>query len=58
MRFAGEHVFAVLGFSHEKLTTEFRVAQIVDSMAISGHRVSDELRGQMTRIINGVVRAD
>ncbi|WP_159269961.1 antitoxin VbhA family protein [Zhongshania aliphaticivorans] len=27
-------------------------------MAISGHRVSDELRAQMTRIINGEVTAD
>jgi hypothetical protein len=41
-----------------KLTTELRVAQIVGSMAISGHRVSDELRDQMTRIINGEVTAD
>ena len=41
-----------------KLTTEFRVAQVVGSMAISGHRVSDELRAQMTRIINGEVTAE
>lgn len=41
-----------------KLTTEFRVDQIVGSMAISGHRVSDELRAQMTRIINGEVTAE
>lgn len=27
-------------------------------MAISGHRVPDELRAQMTRIINGEVTAD
>jgi len=41
-----------------KLTTEFRVAQVVGSMAISGHRVPDELLAQMTRIINGEVTAD
>lgn len=27
-------------------------------MAVSGHRVSDELHDQMTRIINGEVAAD
>lgn len=38
-----------------KITTEYRVAQIVGSMAISGVRVSDETRDNMTRVINGEV---
>lgn len=47
-----------LVMSKLKLTTEIRVAQVVGSFAISGRRVSDELRAQMTRIINGEVAAD
>lgn len=39
------------------LTTEFRVTQVVGSMAVDGIRVSAETRSKMTRIINGEVNA-
>jgi hypothetical protein len=40
------------------LTTEFRVAQAVGSLAIEGIRVSPELRANMTRVINGEVKGE
>ncbi len=38
-----------------KLTTEYRVAQAVGSMAIEGIRVSEHSREQMKRVIDGEV---
>lgn len=40
------------------LTTEFRVAQAVGSLAIEGIRVSPELRANMTRVINGEIKGE
>jgi len=40
------------------LTTEFRVTQVVGSLAIEGIRVSPELQANMARVINGEVKGE